>query len=232
MQVHDPAVQADPTTSIDTFMEAFKTMDADGSESLDFNEFLTGLLALGIGVDRTKAWDMFRVLDEDDSGMLSKEEFVDNIRNCVLTLRKAPRRKPSFSHGCTGFESSLRRHRKNRPPTPPSDPPFHITVRRANGIRAADVKKTGWDPDAGQLYEESSDAYCLVRWGRKGAFFEEYETIHQTSAVSESLNPVWNEECSLEVASRGEEHHVLLFELWDEDLVTKTNLRYAAMEGG
>ena len=45
---------------------------------------------------------------EDDSGTLSKDEFVDNVKNCVMTLQKVPRRKPSFSQGCPGFESSLR----------------------------------------------------------------------------------------------------------------------------
>ena len=64
LQVQDPLVQANPTAKINTFMAAFKTMDLDGSESLDFNEFLSGLITLGILVDRTKAWDMFRVMDE------------------------------------------------------------------------------------------------------------------------------------------------------------------------
>ena len=64
LQVQDPLVQANPTAKINTFMAAFKTMDLDGSESLDFNEFLSGLTTLGILVDRTKAWDMFRVMDE------------------------------------------------------------------------------------------------------------------------------------------------------------------------
>lgn len=70
-----------------------------------------------------------------------------------------------------------------------------------------------------------------MRWGRKGDFYSNYKTLHQTRAIKESLNPVWEESCELEIAKATanrageEEDHVLLFELWDEDPVTKTNLR-------
>ena len=61
-------------------------MDDDGSKSLDLQEFLKGLDTYGVTLSRDETQQIFGLLDEDRSGTIDFNEFLESLRVGIFNI--------------------------------------------------------------------------------------------------------------------------------------------------
>ncbi|KAL2097104.1 hypothetical protein ACEWY4_006311 [Coilia grayii] len=81
-------VLARGASSIKGIARSFRIMDDNGSKSLDFPEFLTGLEDYGVTLAKERAMEVFRLFDKDGSGTLDFQEFLEALRPMMSHTRK------------------------------------------------------------------------------------------------------------------------------------------------
>eukprot|EP00948_MAST-09A_sp_MAST-9A-sp1_P003819 g3819.t1 len=74
----------------------FECMDTSGDLLLDLSEFTDALTLLGLGIRRDEAAMLFKAVDVDNSGEISRDEFIA-LFNQVKLLRPEPKKKPLFN---------------------------------------------------------------------------------------------------------------------------------------
>ena len=70
---------------IEDFKLAFSLFDKDGDGTCDTDELSTVMRALGQNMTDTELLDMIREVDEDDSGSIDFEEFLQMMAKKLLT---------------------------------------------------------------------------------------------------------------------------------------------------
>ena len=65
----------------------FKLMDTDGSDSIDFDEFMGAISNFELDFSEKKARSIFESLDKDGGGTISIDEFLDGVIGPLSDLR-------------------------------------------------------------------------------------------------------------------------------------------------
>lgn len=81
-------LEAGGTSALANLLQYFKNADVDQSGELDLNEFVKGLLKLGLLKTRAECQSVFKYYDVDESGNINISEFMDAFRGKLPEHRR------------------------------------------------------------------------------------------------------------------------------------------------